>query len=143
MLPVLPVYIGNILHEKDPNTWWQKYVLNSLKPNTVWDLPRNGTYEEYINKLDISLCIKIIIQNWPDIFKDKVKNIKFSWVHELIEIRNDVSHWSIEKSTNYTFEFISHTLSVMKLFMGSINVDVAEQISKIKQEFENKYRYEN
>jgi hypothetical protein len=143
MLPVLPEFIGNVLQKKDKNTWWQNYVLNNLPPNAVRDLPKNGMYDEYINKLDISLCLKTIIQNWQDIFKHIIKNIKFSWVHELIEIRNDVSHWSTEKSTIYTFEFISHTLNVMKLFMSSIDTNVANQISEIKREFENKYKNEN
>ncbi|WP_461246800.1 hypothetical protein, partial [Treponema sp. R6D11] len=66
--------------------------------------------------------------------------IKISWVHELLEIRNDVSHWTTEKSTNYTFDLISHTLSTMILFVRSININVANQISELKQDFENKFR---
>jgi hypothetical protein len=142
MLPALPVFVGNTLQKRDKNHWWQNYVLNKLQSNTVRDLPRNGTNDEYINQLDISLCIKIIIQNWQDIFKHIIRDIKFSWVHELIEIRNDVSHWTNDKSTSYTFESISHTLDTMILFMRSINNDVAEQIAKIKQGFENKYKEE-
>jgi hypothetical protein len=143
ILPVLSVYIGNILHERAPDIWWQRYVLNELPINTVKDLPKNGTYNEYINNLDISLCLKIIMSNWVDIFKNIMRNIQFSWVHELIGIRNDISHWSIEKSNNYTFDDISHTLNVMRLFMRPIDTNVAEQISKIKREFENKYKNEN
>ena len=139
ILPVLPRFIGSTLEKNDKNTWWQKYVINNLPSNTIWDLPKNGTYDECINKLDISLCLKIIIQNWQNIFKYIIKNIKLSWVHELIEIRNDVSHWSIEKSNNYYFEHISHTLSVMKLFMGSIDTNIADQISELKKEFESKF----
>jgi len=81
MLPVLPEFVGNTLQKKDKNNWWQNLVLKNLPSNAVRDLPKNGTYDEYINKLDISLCIKIIIPNWQDIFKDIIKNIKFSWVH--------------------------------------------------------------
>jgi len=142
MLPVLPEFIGNILQKKDKNTWWQKFVLNKLPPNAIRNLPKNRTYEEYINKLDISLCIKIIIENWKNIFINNIKNIKFSWVHELIEIRNDISHWSTEKSNSYTYESISHTLNTMILFMRSIDNSVADQILELKREFEGKYKNE-
>jgi len=142
MLPVLPKFIGDTLQKKDENDWWQHYVLNKLPPNTVWDLPRNGTFDEYINRLDISLCIKIIIENWKEIFKYIIRNIRLSWVHELIEIRNDIAHWTNEKATIYTFEYISHTLSTIIHVMRSIETNAAEQISKIKREFENKYKDE-
>jgi len=53
MLPILPEYIGNTLQKRDRNTWWQRFVLNKLPPNTTKNLPQNGTYEKYINILDI------------------------------------------------------------------------------------------
>jgi len=139
IIPVLPGFIGNSLQKKDKNTWWQKFVLDNLPSNAVRDLPKKGTYDEYINKLDISLCIKIIIGNWRDVFKYIIRNINFSWVHELIEIRNDVSHWSNEISNKYTFESISHTLNTMMLFMRPIDSNAAGQISELKRGFEDKF----
>jgi len=142
LIPVLPGFIENTLQKNDKNNWWQKFVINKLPPNTVRGLPKTGTYSEYIKELDLSLCIKIIIENWKNIFKYIIKDIKFSWVHELIEIRNDVSHWSAKKSTSYTFETISHTLNTITLFMRSIDVNVAGQIFELKKEFEDKYENE-
>ena len=139
MLPALPVFVGNTL--KGKNNWWQNYIYNKLPSKTVRDLPRNGTFDD-IKRLDISLCIKIIISNWQEIFRRHIEDIRQSWVHELLEIRNDVSHWTLEKSNSYTFERINHTLSTMILFMRSIDPVVAEQIEKIKQAFEDKYKKE-
>jgi uncharacterized protein with HEPN domain len=139
MLPVLPEFIGNKLQNISKNAWWQKYVLNRLKYNEARGLPKNGTYNEYIGNLDILLCLKIIINNWNKIFKHISKTIQHSWVYELKEIRNEVSHWSMEISTKYTFDIISHSLDVMKLFMHLIDTNVEEQISEIMREFRSKY----
>ena len=135
ILPVLAKYICNILQEYDKNNWWSKYVLGKLPDNVTRDLPRNGSLDNYINKLDISVCLKIIIQNWHEIFKQKMNNIKLSWVHELLEIRNEDSHWTVEKLNSFSVNDLIRALDTMILFMRSIDISVSEKINGIKEEF--------
>ena len=139
--PVLPIFIGKTLQTIDKNGWWQNLVIKKLLLNSTStkDLPKNGSYDECIDSLDTSLSLKIIIGNWHDIFKQKIKDIKLSWVHELVEVRNDVSHWNNNKGRGYKFESIKHTLNVMKLFMDSIDKNASSQIFDIIREFEDKY----
>jgi hypothetical protein len=138
ILPSLTKFIGNKLQENDKATWWQNFVLNKLPVDDISHLPKNGTYDEYINNMDILLCFKIITQNWRDIFSN-IGGMDSSWVYGLRYTRNDVSHWTIKKSTFYDFELVNHKLDVMKLFMRLIDTSVANQISELKKEFEDKY----
>ena len=126
MLPVLPEYIGNILQEQDKENWWQKYVIGKLPDTITRDLPKTITNDEGIKKLDISACLKIIIQNWHNIFKHRMKKVKISYVHELLEIRNDLSHLTIEKLSAYTNEDIKRALDTMKIFIRPI-IDYSEK----------------
>ena len=71
--PELVNYVGITLKEKDENRWWEKYVLQKLYENTTKNLPKNGSYDDYINSLDILACLNIIILNWIEIFKSKLE----------------------------------------------------------------------
>jgi len=137
MLKVLPKYIADILQENDKRDWWQKFVLEKLPENTTRDLPKN----DYINNLDLSLCIKIIIQNWHSIFKHKMKNVKLSWVHEILEYRNEVSHLTNERLNTLSNKEIERALDTMERFMHPVNSNVADKISKMmkgKRKFTSK-----
>jgi len=59
ILPALSKYIGKILIKRNENNWWKKYVLDKLRETR--DLPKDGSKEEYINELDVSACLSIII----------------------------------------------------------------------------------
>ena len=136
MLPDLPTYIGNILEEKDENDWWQKYVISKLQDTvTRKNLPKSGQNKAYIKKLDISASLKVIISNWQDIFRHKMTGVKLSWIHELLEIRNEDSHWTIERIESCSNEDIIRALDTMGRFMRPINEDIAEKIFAIKNKF--------
>jgi hypothetical protein len=138
-LPVLVEYIHSIFREIDNNNWWEKFIIPELPEYITRDLPKNRSSEEFINKIDISACLKIIIKNWHNIFKHKMTNIKLSWIHELLEIRNEEAHPTIEKLTSYSDDDIYHTLDTMELCMRKINEGLANQIFEIKKSFENEY----
>ena len=139
MQPILPSFIGENLQKADKTGWWQNLVLKKLLPSSIKDLPTSGSYNDFINSLDISLSLKIIIDNWQNIFKQIIKDINFSWVHELIEIRNDVSHWTNKKAEKFTFDLIMHTLNVMRLFISSIDLNTSNLILDMIKEFEDGY----
>jgi hypothetical protein len=141
MLPVLVKYISDILQKEENNSdWWQKFIIKRdvLPENVTRNFPENGTTEECINELDISACLKIIISHWK-IFSKKMKKVKLSWIHELLEIRNEEAHPTIEKLTSYSDDDIYHTLDTMELCMRPISENLTDEISKIKKSFENEY----
>ena len=140
ILPILPKFIQKILTEHDKTEWWEKYIIRKLPDKITRDLPKSINNDEGINKLDIYDCLLVIIENWHDIFKHKMPNVRQSWVHDIKEIRNDVSHWTIEKQQKYSYDDINHALYTMELFMRPIDIGISEQISIIKRGFENKYK---
>jgi hypothetical protein len=139
ILPTLSKYIGKILIKRNEGNWWKKYVLEKLRETR--DLPKNGSKEEYINELDISACLSIIIQNWDEIFKHEMDIHSRDLAFILLSIRNkDVAHYTAKLLSTYNYEDVDFALSTIIYFMRPIDINVAEQISEIKQEFEKKYK---
>jgi len=139
MQQYLPKFVVTNLKKNNKNSWWQELVLGKLPTTITFDLPKHCTLNKCKDILDTSLCLKIIIENWHNIFK-QFERIKLSWVHELIEIRNDVSHWTNKKAKGkYPFDIIKHSLDTMKLVMGSINSETANKISTLITELEENY----
>jgi hypothetical protein len=142
ILPVLSKYIGRILLKRNENNWWKKYVLDKLRETR--DLPQNGSKEEYINELDISACINIIIQNWDEIFKHEMDIHSRDLAFSLLGIRNkEGAHYTKKILETYSYKDVDYALGTMIHFVHPIDTNVANQISEIKREFENKYKNEN
>jgi hypothetical protein len=141
ILPVLSKYIAKILLKRDENNWWKKYVLDKLRETR--DLPQNGSREEYINELDISACLNIIIYNWDEIFKHEMDIHSRELAHSLLSIRNkEGAHYTSKILTKYSYEDVDYALGQIIHFMRPIDTNIAEQISEIKREFEIKYKNE-
>jgi hypothetical protein len=142
ILPVLSKYIAKILSKKNENNWWKKYVLDKLRETR--DLPQEGSKEEYINELDISACLNIIIQNWDEIFKHEMDIHSRDLAFSLLSIRNkEGAHYTSKIIEKYNYKDVDYALSTIIHFMRPIDTNVSEQISEIKREFENKYKNEN
>jgi len=138
ILPVLSKYIGRILLERKEDNWWKKYILDKLRETR--DLPQKGSKEEYINELDISACLNIIIQNWDDVFKHKMDIHSRDLAFSLLGIRNkEGAHYNTKILTKYRYDDVDYALNTIIHFMRPIDPNVADQISKIKLEFEKKY----
>ena len=133
ILSELVKYIGKILSEKDNKEWWKKYVLQKLKETTTRNLPKNGTYDECLNSLDIYACLLIIIANWEEIFKYKLE-CKLSYIHELKEIRHDTGgHPTLQilrKINNK--EYMDRALDTMALLMDTIDKIISDKIRSMK-----------
>jgi len=125
-------YIGKILSEKDNKKWWEKYVLEKLKETTTRNLPKNGTYDECINSLDIYACLLIIIANWEEIFKYKLE-CKLSYIHELKEIRHDTEgHTTLQILRKINKEYMDRALDTMALLMDNIDKITSDKIRSMK-----------
>jgi hypothetical protein len=141
ILPALSKYIGKILLKRNENNWWKKYVLDKLRETR--DLPKNGSKEEYINELDISACLTIIIQNWDEIFKYEMDLHSRDMAYTLLSIRNkEAAHYTAKLLSTYNYEDVNYALNTIIHFMTPIDTNIAEQISEIKREFEIKYKNE-
>lgn len=135
-------YIGNVLSKNDQSNWWQVFVIKKLKDNTAMNLPEKGSDGECIESLDIQCCLKIIINNWHDVFIKKLGKRHLTWAHELIDIRNEESHFTTKKLKTIKNGDINRALDTMERFMRPIEPDVANQISEMRKTFENKYKNE-
>jgi len=141
ILPSLSKYIGKILLKRNENNWWKKYVLDKLRETR--NLPQNGAKEEYINELDISACLTIIIQNWDEIFMNEMDLHSRDLAHSLLSIRNkEAAHYTTKLLSTYNYEDVDWALNTIIYFMRPIDTNVADQISELKREFENKYKNE-
>jgi len=141
ILPALSNYIGKTLLKRNENNWWRKYVLDKLRETR--DLPKNGSKEEYINELDISACLNIIIQNWDEIFKHEMDIHSRDLAFSLLSIRNkEAAHYTTKLLSTYNYGDVDYALNTIIHFMRPIDTNVANQISELKREFENKYENE-
>jgi len=145
ILPFLAEFICNSLREKDNKNWWKQYVISRLNENTTRNLPKNGSYEECINCLDIQSCLNIIIMNWRDIFMDKFKKSMFlTYAHLIKDIRNDIdAHYTIKILNSLNDEDIKRYLDVIYVFMNPINKDVAEEITSFNYDYEKEKNISN
>jgi hypothetical protein len=143
ILPVLAKYICEILIGEYKNNWWSK-VLEMLKDeNTKRKLPKecSNNNDECIERLDIPACLNIIESGWYEVFKNKMDDRQRTWAHALRDIRNYYeAHYTSKTIKTSSVEDISLELAIMIRFMQPIDTNVAEQISEIKRDFENKYK---
>jgi len=143
ILPSLVVFVCNTLKEKDDKNWWQQFVINKLNENTIRNFPQNGSYEEYINSLDIQACLNLIILNWRNIFiyKFNNKSMFLTYAHLVKDIRNDVdAHYTIGLMNSINDDDIKRYLDAIITFMTLINKDIAEEIRSISTEYEKEIK---
>jgi len=133
LLPSLAEYICSTLRNNDNKNWWKRYVIDNLHESIIRDLPKEGTYEECKNNLDIQACLNIIEKNWYIIFQHKMNKNLRTWAHELKDIRNDVeAHYTTHKMITFDDEDVDRALDTMARFMISINKEVGDEIRHIK-----------
>lgn len=133
ILPILANYIGITLKEKDEKNWWKKYVLNSLNESTIRNLPKNGTYDDYINSLDIQACLNVIIKNWNEVFSNKLKNKFLTYAHEIKNIRNEIdAHYTMELIKTLNEKDVKRALDTIIIFIEPLDKTMSENILMIK-----------
>ena len=137
----LAEFVGKTLREKDDKNWWKKYVIDKLQINAAGNLPKDGSYEDCKNRLDIQACLNIIEYNWMEIFKDFFikkggkysQNKYFNWVKGLKIIRNDYdAHYTIQTLESFDDNDLVRELENIACFMEPINISVSKQIRSIK-----------
>jgi hypothetical protein len=132
ILPILVQYIGTTLKEKDEKNWWKKYVLSTLTESTIRSLPKNGTFDDYINSLDIQACLNIIIKNWNDVFSYKFKNKFLTYAHEIKNIRNEIdAHYTMETLKTLNGNDVKRAIDTIAIFMEPIDKAISRKIQNV------------
>ena len=125
LLVSLSGYIGKELNTVYGDKWWDE-VLNTLYNN--YDLPRNGSYGELIDSLDIANCLHIIERKWNDVFTYKLPKSARSWVNELVAYRNAVAHLGQQDLEQMTAE---RALNTMLFLCNEIDPDNLDEIKNL------------
>ena len=123
----LSSYIGQTLHRKYKDKWWDQVCLNL---NDQWDLPGYGDYGELVDSLDVANCLRIITRMWRDDFSTLPRNC-LTWANELMGVRNSVSHIGQQDLDQPVAE---RALDTMALLCAEIDPDGADEIREIYKE---------
>jgi len=139
ILPSLAEFVGSTLKEKDNKNWWKNYVISKLPEASIRNLPKEGSYEEYIKSLDILACLNIIIANYYDTFNNKFKYRRFfTYAHEIRDVRNEYyAHIATRTLGTFNNENLKHALDTMALFMNSIDPIISEELYLLKSQIES------
>jgi hypothetical protein len=131
ILDSLVSFIKNTLMEYGKNDLWKEYIYKKLSDNAKNNLPKEGSFDKLIKKLDISSCLHTIINNWDNVFKNVLKRRHRDCAYSLLTIRNDDAHFDLESMTPDDEDLELALLLIIKL-MRPINPDIADEILKIK-----------
>ncbi|MEY8436808.1 DUF499 domain-containing protein [Atopobiaceae bacterium 24-176] len=108
--------------------WWRIGVYDRLYENQRMNLPREGTFMELVNSLDVTAALRLIDINWRDAFKLQLVKSARTWVNELIDLRNAVAHRSRQDMTS---DQAARGLETMALLLESF--DDREEAEKIRK----------
>lgn len=118
-------YVGREMNRVYKNRWWEE-VLAVLSDQR--DLPKNGTYGELVDSLDIANCIRLLDRKWNDVFKGLLPFNCRTWARELMGVRNIVAHLGQQDLEQPMAE---RALDTMALLCKEIDPDGEEEIRRI------------
>ena len=131
LLPSFSGFIGKEMSKKYGNRWWNEvlYVLYDQ-----YDLPKEGSYAECVDSLDIANCIRLLKREWDNVFYILPKNCRV-WATELMGFRNIVSHIGNQDLDQAEAE---RALNTMVLLCREIDRDCADEIKDLYTEVRSK-----
>ncbi len=132
LVGTLSGYLGRELRRKYRDRWWDE-VLFSLSDQ--YDLPRDGSYSELIDTLDVANCIRLLDRRWSDDFRNILPRNCRTWANELMGIRNEVSHLGQRDLEQLAAE---RALDTMALLCEPIDSDSGAEIRELYQELRSR-----
>lgn len=126
-------YIGQTMSKLYGNQWWNEIIYNTLSDQR--NLPESGTYGELVDSLDIANCIRIINRRWNDVYRILLPIDCNSYAHELMGVRNIVSHIGQQDLEQRMSE---RALDTMYLFCKEIDQDGAKEIQELYRQVRKK-----
>ena len=129
----LSEYIGQTMRNMYDGQWWNEILYNTLSDQR--NLPQSGTYQECINSLDVANCLRIINRRWGDVYKNMLPQDCNTYAHELMGVRNIVSHIGQQDLELLMSE---RALNTMYLFCKEIDPAGAKNIQNLFQQVREK-----
>ena len=89
---VLAPYVAAELRARYADEWWDQGVLRVLYDDQKRGLPPGGEDDELIPALDAGRCLRLIDEQWNELFRRKLGREHRTWVKELGATRNKWAH---------------------------------------------------
>ncbi|MDR1857194.1 MAG: DUF499 domain-containing protein [Desulfovibrio sp.] len=96
LLQAVVPYIGIELEAAYGQAWWTKGVLAALTDGEKRNLKTSGGREELEASLDVQRCLRVLDEQWHDVFRRKLSGEHRAWIKELLVLRNKVAHRGTE-----------------------------------------------
>ncbi len=123
--PMLAAFVQKKLAQHfGANNWWRLGVLDELYDDQKRFLPREGSYEELTDSLDVSLCLLLIKIHWREIFSLTLPRNYLSYTEELRSTRNLWAH----EQNSFDDETTIRALDTMAQISKSIDEETTEQL---------------
>lgn len=111
------------------SNWWSYGVYPLIRDDFKRDYPEKGTDEELLSKIDMALALRIMDQNWQDIFRRKLSKETRSWVKETAVYRNKDAHKSVDGGL--TQIETTRCLETLALICAQIDNDAEAELQKL------------
>jgi predicted AAA+ superfamily ATPase len=135
MVEMLAPYVAQQLQGHYRKTWWQEGVLDKLK-SEAFNLPAEGDFTKLVNSMDAALCLKIIKNNWREVFVTKLSRDHRNWVEELIITRNNWAHMT--PISDFADDDAWRALDTMARLMEQIDNEATVKLRKMAKEIRDK-----
>lgn len=120
-------YVVSELKSQYGDEWWEKGVYAVIFEDKKQYYKEDGTEEEHLNQLDLTLCLVAIDQNWY-YFKKKLPHDYKSWVHETKTFRN---LWAHQAEKPLTDAQLARALETMSLLCQPIDAKAESDLQEL------------
>lgn len=124
----LKPYVVSELKAQYGDEWWTKGVYAFMFEDHKRDYPEKTSDEDALSRMDISLTLKTIDQNWH-YFRKRLPKTYRSWVLEVLDARNKWAHQSGEEFSDN--ETTARALETMSLLCHPVNPDAEVQLQAL------------
>ena len=120
-------YVVSELKSQYGDEWWEKGVYAVIFEDKKQYYTEEGTEEEHLNQLDLTLCLVAIDQNWY-YFKKKLPHDYKSWVNETKTFRNK---WAHQAEKPLTDAQLARALETMSLLCQPIDAKAESDLQEL------------
>jgi hypothetical protein len=125
-----PFVINHIKNYYGVN-WWEKGVLEVLRPEKAENLPEFKTELELISTIPFDVCMDLFLRHWKSIFSYAagITQNHLVWIKEIRLFRNKLAHrgiYEIEKDE------ISRAFDTMQHFLKPIDSQADTKFKELK-----------
>lgn len=141
LLPVIAEPVTEALKEYFKEGWWTAAVIDRLSDVQKRDLPKSGSEDELIKKLDVARVFILMSIHWNTVFKGKCTDFEhgfsrdcLTWSNELLSFRNRTAH---PGQADIPDRDAARCLETMFFLCQRFDNDVAKEIDSIYNEIDS------